>query len=445
MNKQAASPLLVLGEIFVDFSLPRTDGESKLRLGGIVHAARGLWACGIDYSLAAICPAYLVDQARDYAHHHGCVEFIWLGEVKGAPNVIVIGDPTEVSHQGYEDLLRNSRTVTLFECSRELSSYSDIIIFPGHFDLVALRPQFIHTASFSFDIAYDVDDISALSAYKSGMQSIILSTSSKLFEELGSSDLNELLSTIRGLNAQSFLLKENRGGSRLFDLESGNVEEIPAELGRTENSVGVGDVYSAVFVAHANHGLADAAWRGARAATYYSKTTYPDDFRRNVQRDLKVSVKTLKGLWGTYLPWHQRQKVEIYLAAPDFSYANRPELDKAIQSLTYHNFRLRRPVQENGELPLNADLADRRQAFSKDFSLLKECNAVFAVPLDRDPGTLAEIGIALALSIPVVTFDPRRENNNCMIVAGSATYSTDLDICLNGLFTILSKPPGNLA
>jgi len=50
------------------------------------------------------------------------------------------------------------------------------------------------------------------------------------------------------------------------------------------------------------------------------------------------------------------------------------------------------------------------------------------------------VGWALALSKPVIIFDPRGENNNTMVVAGNATYSTDLDECLNELFRVLGHP-----
>ena len=64
---------------------------------------------------------------------------------------------------------------------------------------------------------------------------------------------------------------------------------------------------------------------------------------------------------------------------------------------------------------------------------------VFAVPLDRDPGTLIEIGMAIEMGKKVVTYDPRRENENTMVMVGSSTYSTELDICLNGIFNAISE------
>ncbi len=114
-------------------------------------------------------------------------------------------------------------------------------------------------------------------------------------------------------------------------------------------------------------------------------------------------------------------------------------IPRAADSLMYHNFKVRRPILENGELKRPASQADLHRAYHMDYQLLKDCDAVFAVPLGRDPGTLVEIGMAIALGKPVITFDPRAENNNTMVVVGSSVYSADLDECLNGTFNTLAK------
>lgn len=257
----------------------------------------------------------------------------------------------------------------------------------------------------------------------------------------GHAEVSRLVAGFQQTRAKWLLLKENRGGSRLFSLDSEQVEHIPAQLGETVNSVGVGDVYSAVLSGTTPlYGVIEAAWRGSQAATRYAQTTFPDDFRRDVQRDFAVRLQRLKSLWGTSLPWHERPKHSIYLAAPDFSYESTPELDRAIEAVEYHNFRLRRPLKEIGELRLDATFAERRVAYAKDVELLRECSLVLAVPLGRDPGTLVEIGWALAMAKPVIVFDPRLENNNTMVVAGAAAYSNDFDVCLGALFQTLSQP-----
>lgn len=431
--------LLITGEIYVDYTLPGLAKSCKLRLGGVVHAARGAWAADVVYSVAAFCPGYLVAQAEHYLRNHGCSDFVWLGDVVGAPNLVIIGDATEVSDQKYEDLLREEKCVVFNDVGSRLVPFENVLVFPGRFDLKALRTLFSDSALFSFDIAYGVEDLSVLSDFIGGIRALIISTSSALFADEGAMDVSLLSSKMKSLGAEVFLLKENRGGSRLFDLRHGSVESIPAVLGQTANSVGVGDVYSAVMLGFADEGWEYAAWRGASAATFYSQTTYPDDFKRGVQRSLKLPLSLLRTMGGTILPWHARQDYSIYFAAPDFAYFERETLDSVIKALNYHNFRLRRPIEENGELPSQSDMASLQATYSKDYDLLQECDAVFAVPLERDPGTLVEIGIAIALNKPIITYDPKAENKNTMVIAGSTHYSQDLDECLNGLFDVLSK------
>ncbi|MBY5840438.1 sugar kinase [Rhizobium leguminosarum] len=425
--------------MIVDFTTARPGADCKLRLGGIVHAARGLWASGMPYAVAAVCPRYLLNQARNFLKIHGCVDFIWLGEVMGAPNVIVIGDATEVSHQGYQDLLREEKAVEIQDVANSLRIYKEVLVFPGSFDLASVKGFFSHEARYSFDIAYDAEDFSVLEGFVGHINAVIISTSSPLFLSKGSDDIEPMLADVRRLDPEVFLLKENRGGSRIFNIRTGESDHVPAQLSSTVNSVGVGDVYSAVMVGFGAGQWKEAAWRGAMAATAYSQTTYPDDFQRDVLRNRKLSFEELRDLGGTVLPWHARPHFPLYLAAPDFSYVEKPEVDRAVDSLHYHNFVVRRPIEENGELPLGSDPALLQHTFRSDIALLDECKAVFAVPLARDPGTLVEMGIAIARDQPVITFDPRNENNNTMVSGGSATYSNDLDTCLNGLFVAISK------
>lgn len=436
----SANPaLLLVGEVYVDFTPPKAGADSKLRLGGIIHAARGLWAVDANFAVAAVCPGYLVDQARAYLESVGCSEFIWLAEVKGAPNVMAIGDPTELADQAYQDILRDEKSVEFLSDAADLKAFKSCLIFPGKYDLTVLKSLLTKDVQASLDIAYDLPDLEPLTLFKGSLTAIITSTSSPMFLEKASEDSSSLLDHLRGLLPQAILLKENRGGSRVFDLRTDGVDEVPALLGDTVNSVGVGDVYSAVFVSMFGTGVFDAAWKAARAATCYAQTTYPDDFKRDVQRSLALSVDQMRGLGGTVLPWHARRDFQIYFAAPDFSYVDREHIEEALAALAYHNFRLRRPIQENGELSPHSMIHEMRAAYLDDLGILEECDLVFALPLERDPGTLVEIGLALAVKKPVITYDPLKENTNTMVMAGSMVYSDKLDTCLNGLFEAMSK------
>jgi len=435
-------PLLV-GEVCVDFALSTEVSPTKMRLGGIVHAARGLWSTGERYSVAAYCPEYLVQEVINYLSAHGCVDFIRLGDIVGAPNIVLISDVREVGNQGYEDILRErKRAVSTPDVS--INSFRSVVIFPGAFDLSDVFSKISDEAKITIDVAYGVNREDLLSNHLGRIENIVISTSSDLFSNIASKDINSFIDFSRKIGAKKFLLKENRGGSRLFDLKSGMVEKIPAVLGNTANSVGVGDVFTAVFGTR-NEEPIEAAWRGMQVATIYSQTTFPDDLYRDVQRELNLPLAAVKGLGGVQLTWHERKNFQIYLAAPDFSYEFKPEIDAATAALQYHNFSVRRPIQENGEAKPGSSPADLRGFYQKDVALIDECAALFAIPLRRDPGTLVEIGLAIAAGKPVITYDPRAENNNTMVICGSDTYSSDLDECLNGLYTALSKINKNLS
>ncbi|CAI2299463.1 nucleoside 2-deoxyribosyltransferase [Vibrio parahaemolyticus] len=435
--------MLILGEVLVDYTLATQEIPCKLRLGGIIHAARGLWANDTKYSAAVICPTYLQKEITQYLETHGCSEIIFIGEVVGAPNVISFSDPKEIGHQGYEELLRDRKQISLYDnISDKLKGYKEVVIFPGGFDLVCIKALFGLDTRFSLDIAYDIDSVNEIIPFKGQLRAIFLSTSSELFLTFGKKDLTPLLEQIASISAEALIFKENRGGSRVFDFTSDKEVCIPAILSKTVNSVGVGDVYSAVTVSKKSSlhmDWEDSAWLGALSATAYSQTTFPDDFKRDVKRNNDVPLQHHKLIGGATLTWHDRPSYSIYLAAPDFSYVERQALDKLIKSLEYHNFKLRRPIIENGELNENSTDFERRLVYSKDCAMIDECELMIAVPLNKDPGTLVEIGIAIAKGKPVITYDPYCENDNNMVIQGSNIYSSDIDECLNGLFSLVSK------
>lgn len=428
---------LLLGEVSIDFTLTGQGEENKLRLGGVAHAARGFWAEARPFDAAVVLPSYLAESAERYFRSLGCIDFCVIAEVDLAPNVTIIGDATEVSDQGYDTLLRDEKVVRHLEPS-EVFQNRNILIFPGSFELHKVMDWLPKSASLTLDIAYDVADLAELQLGRS-ISGLLISTSSTLFLETYNGDFASLKSEVEELGANFFVIKENRGGSRAFDLKNGIEVPLYAQLGNTINSVGVGDVFAASFSAHIDEGVEAAGYRATMAATAYSRTTYPDDFRNAVERYSKLKVSDLKDLAGTYLPWEARPSYQIYLAAPDFSYQNNPEIDRALDSLTYHNFRVRCPVRENGELPDDSSFGTLRRTFHADVELLKACSVVFAIPNSRDPGTLIEMGMAMAMGIPVVTYDPRGDAGNTMVIAGSSAYSDSLDACLNSVFNEISK------
>jgi nucleoside 2-deoxyribosyltransferase len=440
MTAVAKVPLLV-GEVFVDFTITARGTENKLRLGGVAHAARGFWALGQTFRAAVVIPSYLEKLTRDYFATLGCAELIVLGVVTGAPNITLIFDATEVADQEYDTPLRDEKAVKLNDVSTALKHAEEVLIFPGAFSLAEVCAMLPPTARLHVDVAYDVATSRTLAEVNRSIETVLISTSSPQFAKIADQTVNGIAAAFAACKPKYVVLKQNRGGTELLDCSDAahHVEALPAQLGTTINSVGVGDVFAAAFLTVLPEGAATAGWRATYAAAAYSQTTYPDIFKKYVERDQRLTLDEMVSLWGTFLPWSARQAAQIYFAAPDFTNADRTAIDEALKSLAYHNFAPRRPVVENGELPPNSDAATLRTVYEKDCELLKKCTLVFAVPTERDPGTLVEIGIAIEAGIPVVTYDPSGKNNNTMVIAGSSFYSSDLDACLNATFQLLSQ------
>jgi nucleoside 2-deoxyribosyltransferase/sugar/nucleoside kinase (ribokinase family) len=435
-----ATPLLV-GEVSVDVTVAPRGAENKVRLGGIAHAARAFWALDQPFAAGVIVPKYLKNAAKSYLSACGCAKFVVLASVSAAPNVTLIFDPTEVDDQGYDTLLRDEKVVEMAAGigPSQFSDFADALVFPGTYDLASICAQFPTSINLHIDAAYDVPSYNELRAVPQRIATVFMSTSSSLFGRDDFKGMQSITTELQLLNPEAVILKENRGGSRLYVFADSSVTEIPAQLGTTVNSVGVGDVFDATYITYRGRGLVEAAWRATYASSAYAQTTDVVIFQDYARRDSKLSLSQLRDLGGTVLPWEVRQAYDIYLAAPDFKGRENGAIERAVSALRYHNFNVRRPVQENGQLSPGSDLIELRSVYEKDVALLRSCRLVFAIPIGRDPGTLVEVGLGIAAGIPVVVFDPDKECPNTMVMAGGNCYSQDLDACINEVFTILSN------
>ena len=432
------SSLLIVGEIYVDLSGKPGESWAKARLGGIVHAARGLCAIQKPFAVAAICPEYLRDISDAVLKQYGCTEFIDLGNVSGSPNIMTIRDPLEIKEQGYEDILCEKKSVTLNDVGEKIGPYSDVLVFPGKFSLNQLCKMLPKDARLNFDIAYDIEDPKDLKVFNN-IQTIFSSTSSKLFLSKGKENFERFVASLNVIGPKEIALKENRGGLRIFRYDSRDIVHVPAKLGITKTSVGVGDVFSATYVALSrDENRRYAPYKAMHVSSAYAQALDMNDLRRRVDLSFRLPGKKMKDLRGTFLPWHDRPDFSIYLAAPDFSIEDREEIDLVISSLEHHNFRVRRPIIENKELPSSAGIPEFREMYYKDMTLINECSLMFAIPKNRDSGTLVEVGLAIEKGIPVIVFDPNRECFNPMVIGGAECYSQDMDECLNSVFATLS-------
>lgn len=430
--------MCVVGDAVVDVMM----GEPvKMRLGGVFHPARALWATEVAFELLYVAPEYLDSNVETYAESLGAGAVRRIGRVVGAPNVVIVKEPTEAGPQGYEMLMRDSYRCELLtaDAISDLVSpeTTDILILTGSYPLgPVLDALALTSCRLHIDIANNLTDLSALQRLGRPVDTLITSTSSPLFQGPFDGDVGAMREAALNVAAR-FLFKENRGGSRLFTGRDDDPNHVGAQLRPVVHSVGVGDCFDAVFTGlesdgDVGHALRIASWTAAE----YAATTFVDDFKMNVQRTLALPPEELEGYPGVSLSWEDRPQTNVYVAAPDFDYRDTTLIDAVADALRYHNFTPRLPVRENGQAKPGDPERRRRELFGSDVDMLGECQILLAVLLDGDPGTLVEIGLAAGTGRPVVVYDPHGLAENLMLAYLPSLVSPSLDEVISEVFRL---------
>jgi len=432
----------LIGDILVDVTLKNISTSYKLRLGGIVHAARGLWALGTDYSVGYFAPQYLDKDIHEFLKEYGCRSIVKLGNVSGSPYIILIDDAKEAGNQGYEFLLRNGISLDYNKKAWEdllSQNFSDLFFISGNYNLPSLVDVIPNKTRLHIDFANNVKDVKILSGFEQIFSTLFISTSSDIFHDLFDGDFITYSRRFQPYTDR-LILKENRGGSRGIDFRDNNLTNAPSQTQPIVHSVGVGDVYDVTFISHIQRvSLKESMVIASWIAAEYAVTTYPDDFKTSVSRIIKSTIMDLISLGGVQLPWEIRSKINIYIAAPDFNYMDRSPIDRLVACLEYHNFKPRRPILENGQTEETTTAREKRDIYVKDLKLLAECQMLIAVLLDNDPGTFIEIGLAAERGMPVIIYDPYQIGKNCMLTQIPDLISSNIDEIISVVFIYSSK------
>jgi nucleoside 2-deoxyribosyltransferase/sugar/nucleoside kinase (ribokinase family) len=435
------SKILLIGQVIVDVTLPVGVELPKLRFGGIIHAARALWALGCTYGLAYTAPEYLEKQIQEYAGSIGASLIQRIGVVIGSPNVLLIRSPKEYGPQGYDYLLKDELNVIFSQNELTLAlksaDWTNIILFPGGFDLNAtLAIVKDHNAQIDIDANFQPEDWDDLRQLGKPVDTLILSTSSQTFLKRYNADVQKVINAAKKIGARYLLFKENRGGSRLFNLANPkDFIRTPAQLRPIVHSVGVGDSFNVAFAVLRNvYEEKQALAYASCIAAEYASTTYIDDFKDATRAWLKVPPAEVVKMKGVALGWEERSSYPIYIAAPDFDYVNRYPIDQLVDSLRYHNFSPRLPIRENGQADRSTSKHDRTKLYQSDLALLEKCSILVAVLIYDDPGTFIEIGIALERRIPIIVYDPYSRAENLMLTESPKLISSDLDEIVMAVF-----------
>jgi hypothetical protein len=406
MHKQK---VLIIGEVFIDTHLDIiAENGPVVRLGGIFHSARAFAALGLNYTLAYYAPDYLDEDINAWSFHLNTMGCYKLGSINKAPNVMLINESQEAGDQGYYNIIKDQAVYIDQDtiCNiLNIVNPTDILIFPGRYDTSSiLKGLYNFTGKIHIDYHYDGQNI--LDGVNREIESVILSTSSEFYRITCDGCIEGLVKYFKDYQIHQFLVKENRGGSFCFFPGENTQYEAASYYVPTMHSVGVGDVYNSIYISNLFGSDIKKRMRlAALCSAKYAETMSYESFRENALI-VYNNIDELTELVGIRLPWIERKKINIYLAAPDFPGIDTRLLDRLNESLLYHNFNPRLPVRENGLAHKELASKDELILYQKDLKLLESCSLLIAVLLFNDPGTLVELGMFKQTGKPTIVFDP---------------------------------------
>lgn len=434
--------LILIGEVIIDYSLS-INSKSKMRLGGIIHAARGAWAVGIKFSVAYYAPKYLISEVENYLKDLGCKNSICLGHIDGSPNAVIIKESKEIGDQGYDFILQDQKVIINNDkalAKLKESKFDKSLIIWGEFPIHPILSSLNEDCLLYIDPASSKIELSTFKDFNSrSIETLFISTSTEIFKKEWKGSLISLFNLNNFSIVNNFILKENRGGSRLIT-RKGEILNCPSFEREIIHSVGVGDVYDTIFTIFDKDKLPQYTLNlSSLIASEYASTTYVNDFQERVNDWIKIEENQISTIKGTILPWEIRNNFKIYIAAPDFSSIDTRAIDNLSECLKYHNFKPFRPIKENGEISESMLAKDKRKIVRKDLNHLDSASIVIAVLLYNDPGTICEVGYAYSKGIPVLLYDPYSLAKNEMFKLMCKDISDDLEIIITNSFSYLGR------
>ena len=434
--------VLIVGHVYVDVDLSPWHPEPKLRHGGVIHAARAAWALGLDFGVAFVAPDYLTASIDRYLRELSCDRISRVGIVLGAPNVVTYWDAKESSAQGYQDLLREERRIELdassIKAAVQDSRFETVLAFPDpDWDQTALDA----VTSTGKTTIVDPSDLPSdyRPSHLSGELVLMTSTSTALFQESCGRSVDRLLEFGPKIHATKIVLKENRGGAAVYSPAGQVLAESACVYSEAVHSVGVGDAFDVAFASrYGRDTLESAITFSAGVASVYASSTDPDELR-DILRPECFPEWLARPHHQVRLPWDVRPDFPIYLAAPDFDYLDRRHIEHVIEALEYHNFRVLRPVQINGQLSSESSNSDRARAFDDDVSLLYRSKLLLAILRPNDSGTLVEMGIAFGACLPVVAYDSESTEMNPMVTFLPNVFANTVPDVVDAVFDLISR------
>lgn len=206
---------------------------------------------------------------------------------------------------------------------------------------------------------------------------------------------------LRAEGADIVVVKAGLDGAHVFDA-TGKIGKVPAYKTRNVFTVGSGDVFVAAFtLAWALNGASamDAASYASKATAHYVETsTLPILGISDALAEPRDPVSLAGG--------------EVYLAGPFRELGQRALINEARNWLRSLGMTVFSPVHDIGHGPAE-------KVVQQDLAALDRCDAVLAILNGSSPGTVFEVGYAVAKNKPTFCVAQNMRDNDLKLPLGS--------------------------
>lgn len=204
-------------------------------------------------------------------------------------------------------------------------------------------------------------------------------------------------------SASAIIAKLGPHGLKVFTPD-GNSVFLPPFASSSVFKIGSGDVFSAVFAhqwAVEDLGLLAAAENASRAVCQFvagHNLPITRDFA--LQNHCKAAFDISRTNNG-----------KIYVAAPFFNLKHRWFVEEVVAVLSDLGAEVFSPLHEVGTALTHEEICNA------DYAAIEQCECMFASLDEKDPGTLAEVGYALALGKKVIIYTENLQSDDLVMFA----------------------------
>lgn len=434
--------ILIIGDVFVDTHLDIVlENGPLVRLGGVFHSVRAFSAFDEKFLIGYVSPSYLDKDIENYSIKFNSLYSKKIGDINSSPNLVLINDSKEIGNQGYCNILKDQVSVKHNSNLKQIisdSKPSDILIYPNSKNLQTIMSDLDdYVGRIHIDIQHDGFDLRNMD-FKA-IDTLIISTSSDCFKSECNGSKIAFFQYFKEKSIKRYLIKENRGGSSCYDNDYKLIAKSDFYYVNTMHSVGVGDVYNAVFVSS----IFDDDIRKKMSIASHIAAGYASTFDYEIFKEkTKIIIENKNDfclLKGYSIEWEKRKSINIYLAGPDFPDVDTTYINLINNALLNHNFQPRLPIRENG-LYLKSMSKDRELTmYYNDRKLMEECDMIVGVLIFNDPGTLVEVGMFCQMNKPSIIFDPNSVCDNMFVLNSVNCYCKTIEEVINAVFKIFGE------